>query len=86
MKNKNDTGPMYIKLGKGRKGSVLYPEGALYEWLGSRAVGSGTIAPPSQSKNRFLREKQVAEITGLSIAWLRRKRWEGARPTKENES
>jgi len=32
------------------------------------------------TKNRPLNEKQAAEKLGLSVFWMRRKRWEGGGP------
>jgi len=31
-------------------------------------------------QNKPLKEKEAAEIIGLSVHWLRRKRWEGGGP------
>lgn len=38
-------------------------------------MGANTVTPISQEEDRYLREKEVASLTGLSVAWLRRDRW-----------
>lgn len=76
-----DSGPPFLKLGSGRHGSVRYPEKELHAWLKARTVGSVNTNDQILG-NRYLKENEVAEITGLSTSWLRRKRWEAVKQMK----
>ena len=39
------------------------------------AVATQTLATGIMAQREFLREKEAAELTGLSLSWLRRQRW-----------
>lgn len=90
-KDKKNTalpGPTYIKvpLDGSNKGAVRYRLSALLAWANKSAIGETCKINLPTVEDKFLNEKEAAQFLGLSVAWLRRKRWEAGKGNLNNRS